>query len=188
MRIKAKWHKKGKERSLEELASALAFTTWRIGMQGVLHLENEGFQTDTQSQRMDVVAEFAAFLTHIVDRYAYSRMSGEERARFINAFALKMAEFMQDNRQDVAGPGDHAGAFVALLNARTDDYAECSFDDREGPGFSMRRTFGDHVTAVMGEKDRRWITDYVMDVETPEALRNLKRALRSLMGWEELVD
>ncbi len=188
MRIKAKWHKQGKERSLEELASALAFTTWRIGMQGVAHLEKEGFQPGGLRQRMDVVAEFAAFLTHIVDRYAYSRLDEAERARFITAFARKMAEFMQDNRQDVQGPGEHAAAFIDLLNRRTDDYAECSFDDREGPGFSMRRTFGDHVTRAMAEPDKRWITDYVMDIETPEALKNLRRALRSLMGWEELVE
>jgi len=49
----------------------------------------------------------------------------------------------------------------------------------------MRRTFGDHVTRTMGEKDRKWITEYVMEIETPEALATLKRATISLLGWED---
>jgi hypothetical protein len=64
------------------------------------------------------------------------------------------------------------------------DYADCSYSDEDGPGFSMRRTFGDHVTQKMGEKDRKWITEYVMEIETPKALKNLKRAMESLLGWE----
>jgi len=57
IRLKTKWSNKDRERSPKELASALAFTIWRIGMEGVLNLENEGFQTESQSQRMDITAE-----------------------------------------------------------------------------------------------------------------------------------
>ncbi len=184
IRLKTKWSNKDRERSPEELASALAFTIWRIGMEGVLNLENEGFQTESQSQRMDITAEFMAFLTHITDRNAYAPLSDEERAKFISALALRLASFMQDNRQDVEGPGDYRGPFIELLNNRMSDYAECSYSEEDGPGFSMRRTFGDHVTQKMGDKDRKWITEWVMEMETPEALSTLKRATRSLLGWE----
>ena len=62
MRAAARWNKKDKVRTVEETAGALGVTGWRIAAQGVLGLENEGFQTDTQSQRLDVITEFAAFL------------------------------------------------------------------------------------------------------------------------------
>ena len=62
VRVKSKWSNKGRERTLDETGGAVAFILWRIAQQGLLNLENEGFQTDTRSQRMDVIAEFLAFL------------------------------------------------------------------------------------------------------------------------------
>lgn len=185
IRLKTKWSDKDRERSPKELAGALAFTVWRIGMEGVLNLENEGFQTESQTQRMDITAEYMAFLIHMCDRNAYDPLTDEERAVFISALALRLADFMQDNRQDEEGPGDYRSLFIELINDRMSDYADCSYSEKDGPGFSMRRTFGDHVTHKMGEKDRKWITEYVMEIETPEALATLKRATNSLLGWGE---
>ncbi len=184
IRLKTKWHDKERERSVEEIGGALAFTIWRLGMEGVLHLENENFQTDTQSQRMDIAMEFVIFLLHTVDRMAHDRLTDEERAGLIIATAKKLATFLQENRESIGQMEDHRPAFIALMNQRMDDYAACSYAEPEGPGFSMRRTFGNHVTGVMGERDRKWVTDYVMDIETPEAMKTLKRAVRSLLGWD----
>lgn len=184
IRLKTKWADKNRERNPEELAGALAFTVWRIGMEGVLHLENENFQTDTQKQRIDVSSEFAIFLMHVADRMAYDNLTPEERNRFVQALALKLADFAQDNREDVQGPDDYRNAFIELLNTRTEDYADCSYDKESGPGFSMVRTFGDHVATQMGDRDNKWISGYIIDIETPDALKTLKRAIKSLLGWE----
>ncbi len=183
MRVKAKWNYKGKEHTLDETASAVAFTIWRIGQQILLNLENADFETNTRAQRMDVVGEVAAFATHLADRIAYERLGAEERAQFINAVAKYLANTMEDNRRDVEPEGDHRGQFIALLNERTDAYADCPFDDKSGPGFSMSRTLGDHISEKMGERDRKWITQQVMDVEVPEAYKTLKRAMYMLFGW-----
>jgi hypothetical protein len=67
----------------------------------------------------------------------------------------------------------------AMLNQRAADYAEFSFADEE-PGYAFRRYFGEHVRAVMGEKDNQWITDQVMDIEVPEAMKPLRKAVRDL--------
>ena len=48
-------------------------------------------------------------------------------------------------------------------------------------GFQMRRRCGDNVTKVMGEKDRKWVTDQVMDIEIPDALKTFKKVARSLL-------
>ena len=80
MRIKTKWNLKERERSLSETASAVAFILWRIGQQGILNLENEGFQTDTQSQRLDVLSEYAAYLLQLVDRMVYEQFELEDYA------------------------------------------------------------------------------------------------------------
>ncbi len=181
MRVKSKWNLKDKERSLAETGGAMAFILWRIAQQGVLNLENEGFQTDTHAQRLDIMAEFLAFLVHLVDRMTSDDLGQEERVEFITSLARHLADNMQQNRTDAEGKGEYRQPLVKLLNERAADYAEFSFTDNE-PGFAFRRYFGENVRAVMGAKDNKWITDQVMDIEVPEALKPLRKALRDLFA------
>jgi hypothetical protein len=181
VRVKSKWNLKDKQRSLPETGGAMAFILWRIAQQGVLNLENEGFQTDTNAQRLDIMAEFLAFLVHLVDRMTSDDLGQEERVEFITSLARHLADNMQQNRIDAQGKGEYRQALVTLLNERAADYAEFSFTDNE-PGFAFRRYFGENVRAVMGAKDNKWITDQVMDIEVPEALKPLRKALHDLFA------
>ena len=181
VRIKTRWNLKDRERSLSETASAVAFILWRIGQQGILNLENEGFQTDTHAQRVDIMEEFLAFLVHIVDRMTADDLSAGERQIFITALARHLADRVQENRSDIQGSGEYRQPLIELLNRRAADYAGFSFVDGE-PGYAFRRYFGEQVRAVMGEKDNQWITDQVMDIEVPEAMKPLRKAVRDLFS------
>ena len=181
MRVKSKWNLKGRERTLAEIGSAAAFILWRIAQQGTLNLENEGFQTDSNAQRLDVMTEFLAFLVHMVDRMKAASLSQEQRQEFITALARSLSDQVQENRTDAQGRGEYRQAFIGVLNERTADYAEFSVVDGE-PGYNMKRYLGEHVRAVMGVKDNQWITDQVMDIEVPEALKPLNRALGNLFA------
>lgn len=180
VRIKTRWNNKDKARSIQEVASALGFNLWRIGQAALLNLENEGFQTDTQMQRLDVVQEFMAFLIHMADRIAYDRMDDEERATFVTALARKIADYVQDNAYDFVGDGDHRSPFIDRLNRRMDDYADFTAVDQE-PSFQLLRYFGDRVTDVLGERQRKWVSTQVIDIEAPNAMKTLKRAMGSLV-------
>jgi hypothetical protein len=180
VRIRSRWKDKGKARSLEENAGALAFIEWRIAGATLLNLENEGFQTDTQTQRLDVLEELCAFLIHVTDRLVHGKMSEEDRRRFIVALALKVADTYHDNRVDVEGRGqDFRQPFVDKLNLRMGEYAEFRFENAE-PGYAFKRYLGECVTNTMGPKDRKWISDQVMEIEIPEMLKNLKKGLKDL--------
>ena len=180
VRIRSHWNKKQKERSLEEIAGALAFIEWRIASNALLDLENEGFQTDTQSQRLDVLQEFSAFLIHITDRLVHDTMGEDERQRFIVALALKMADTCHDNRVDAEGRGkDFRQPFIETLNARMADYAEFVFEDRK-PGYAFKRYLGEAVTNAMGDRDSKWISEQVMEVEVPDMLKTLEKGLKDL--------
>ena len=182
MRIRSRWNNKKKERSLEEVAGALAFIEWRIAGNALLDLENEGFQTDTQSQRLDVLQEFCAFLIHVTDRLVHDIMNEEERQRFIVALALKTADTYHDNRLDSdAGDKDFRQLFIETLNARMADYAEFVFEDRK-PGYAFKRYLGEAVTGRMGDRDRKWISDQVMEIEVPDMLKTLEKGLKDLFG------
>jgi len=180
VRIRNRWKDKEKKRSLEDVAGALAFIEWRIAGAALLNLENEGFQTDSQSQRLDVLQEFSAFLIHVSDRLIHETMNDEQRRRFIIALALKMADTYHDNRVDAAGRGqDFRQAFIDTLNVRMADYADFRFEEGE-PGYACKRYLGECVTNSMGPKDRKWISDQVMEIEIPDMLKTLKKGLNGL--------
>jgi hypothetical protein len=184
VRVKSKWSNKGRARTLDEVGGAAAFILWRIAQQGLLNLENEGFQTDTRSQRMDVIAEFLAFLLHLADRKKAEVLGVQQRQEFITSLARHLADTMQENRTDAEGKGDYRRPLIDLFNERGANYAECPMPDGE-PGYAMKRYLGECVTAVMGEKDNKWITDQVMAVEVPEALPPLNKALDELFTRAE---
>ncbi len=183
MRVKSKWNKKDKVHTLEEIGGAAAFILWRIAQQGLLNLENEGFQTDTRAQRIDVITEFLAFLVHLTDRMKSETLDENERQVFISSLAKHLASQVQENRTDAQGKGDYRKPFIELLNARAVDYAECPMPDGE-PGYAMTRYFGEGVRVVMGEKENQWITDQVMEIEVPEAMPPLRKALRELFATD----
>ncbi|HYQ73420.1 MAG TPA: hypothetical protein VET88_16035 [Gammaproteobacteria bacterium] len=184
MRVKSKWNVKGRDRGMAEVGGAAAFILWRIAQQGLLNLENEGFQTDTRAQRLDVIGEFLAFLVHLADRLKAAQLELDERTEFITSLARHLADYMQENRTDAQGKGEYRKALIDLLNERAADYADFNMPEGE-PGYAMRRYFGENVRAVMGKKENQWITDQVMEIEVPETLPPLKKALRELFAVEQ---
>ena len=180
MRVRSKWSKKDKTHTVEEVAGALAFIAWRIAGNAVLNMENHEYGTETQSQRLDIMAEFLAFTIHIIDRMTIDKFDAEERQRFMVELALKSAKHMQDNRRDIEGPGEYKQAFIDMLNQRLDEYSDCTYDPKEGASFVMRRLFGDHVTKVIGEKNKQWVTAQIIDIEVPDLFRTLNKSLPNL--------
>ena len=180
VRLKAKWNQKNRERTPEQIASAVGFNTWLLAAEACLNHENEGFETTSQSQRLDVISEYLAFSLHLVDRMTFGELEEEERVRFINALGVHLATLIQSNRIDATGPGEYRTAFVELLNVRMDEYSECSYDKDTGPGFNLKRILGNHVMSVMGEKDQKWIPDYVIDVESPKIIKGINRVMNGM--------
>ncbi|MCP4186273.1 MAG: hypothetical protein GY763_01590 [Gammaproteobacteria bacterium] len=180
-RLKRGWSDKGKDRSLEDIGGAISFNIWQISGQGVLDLENEGFQTDTHSQRLDVISEFAAYLLQVVDRMIFDSFDQTQRRNLITATGLHLAGIMQDNRQEANGEGGYGNEFLQLLNQRTGEYSSCRFDADDGPGFIFLRLLGDHVTASMGERDAKWITGYIIDSFGKQMYKNMQRILPGLI-------
>lgn len=180
-RLKGGWNQRERARSLEEIGSAISFNIWQIAGQAVLDLENEGFQTDTQSQRLDVLTEFAAFLLQLVDRMVYQQFDQHQRNTMISSAGLHMAGILQDNRLETDGKGDFRKQFLSILNERIQDYSQCQFSRSDGPSFVFLRLLGDHVSEQMGEKDNKWITGYVIDIAGKKLFKSLRRVLPGLI-------
>lgn len=176
-RLKTKWNQADRKRKPEEIAGVIGFNLWVLAGESCLFLENEGFETESRFQRLDVIAEFVAFGAHVADRMVFDEMTAAERELFINALGQHLADTMQSNRSDVQ-EGEYRSDFINLLNERMNEFSECSYNEEDGPSFSMRRIAGNYVRDVMGDKDNKWIPDYVIDSEIPKMLIALKRVFK----------
>jgi hypothetical protein len=183
VRIKSRWHKKERPKSPEESASALAFIAWRIAVNAVQEMEKAGFQlVEPPGARFDVVSELLAFLTQAADRLAYEYLEEEERQRLIPAFALRLADTLDENASDLLGPGDYREAFITKVNGRAEDYAEMAFDPEAGPGYGVLRYLGDRIRDCVAGEDTRWVLEQVVEIEGPNAFETLHKGFQDLMG------
>ena len=181
VRVKKRWNQQAAPRSLAQAANAIGSSIWKLAAEVVLNLENENFETTTQGQRVDLLEEVACFLVHYCDRWIYPRVDQAQRTEFITGLVRDIARLLEDSRVDVQGPGDYQPAFMDKLNQRASDYAGFSFSEEEGCSFAMRCRLGAHIQASMGERDNRWIPDYIVGREAPQAEAALKRSLEGLV-------
>jgi len=183
-RIKSRWHQSGRNNpsavSLADNAGAMAYITWRLSLEGAKKLHGDGYDYLSDRQRVQVLSEFVAFLLQCADRLVYEWLDDEDRALFINAFAQRLADQMQDNLTDIAGPGNYRAPFIELLNERMEAYAEFKFRNEE-PGYDFIRYFGNNVLEIMGkDQTNKWVINQVMEVDGPEVFKKFKNSLYEL--------
>lgn len=182
LRIKSHWWDETRERSLAEIAGALAAIAWRLALEKAINLHCQRFIFQDDAQRLAVIAEYVIFLIQIADRLAHARLDDAERRTLIVTLARKCAEHVQDNSVDLLGPGDYGRAFIALLNARSAEYAEFRCDE-EGPSYPFLRHLGFEIQSLMGDQEEnRWVIDQVMDRDGWEAYRHFAKAFHDLLG------
>ena len=87
---------------------------------------------------------------------------------------------MEDNKRDLIGAGEYRQEFIQQLNERNNEYSEFSYDDKDGPSFPMKRFFGDKVALIMGEKNRKWVADQVIEIECRDILSHLRKSVPNL--------
>jgi hypothetical protein len=180
VRVKKRWNQQARPRTPAQMANAIAASVWKLASNVVLNLENENFETDTQGQRIDIMEEVVCYLVHIVDRIVYEQASQQQREDFISSLVADLARLLEDSRVDVQGDGEYRAAFVEKMNQRSAEYAGYGYSADEGGGFAMRCRLGERVAEAMGERERRWIPDYIVGREAPEIEAALKRSLSGL--------
>ena len=186
VRIKSRWHHSGRNepraKGFADSAGALAFIVWRLSLENARTLHREGFDYASDRERIGVISEFCAFAVQLVDRLVHGRIDDEARAELVVALGRRLADQMQDNLVDIAGPGRYRAPFVELLNDRLDDYARFAFD-RDEPGFESLRYFGDRVMRTMGvSQTNRWVMDQVMVVSAPEMFEKVSKSVDDLLA------
>ncbi|MEY6433142.1 hypothetical protein ABC977_12090 [Thioalkalicoccus limnaeus] len=180
LRIKSHWMNEDAERSLPEIAGALAFIAWRIALDKAINLHCERFVYRDDRQRIDVIEEYLVFLIQIADRLAHRRLDETDRRTLITQFAARVTEHVQDNSLDLFGSGDYGRPFIERLNQRSDEYAAFQLAE-DGPSYAFLRHLGHEIQSLMGRvDDNRWVIDQVMDKDGYEAYKTFSRAFDNL--------
>ncbi len=182
MRVKSHWFREGTPKSAAEIAGACAFIVFRIAQNSLKNMRNARFELPAGPRYFAFLSEFLAFLTLAADRLAHRRGDEGWRIEFTTALANRVGEFLADNEADllrVDARGECKRRFVALVNARSPDYAECGWN-ADGPDYTFVRCLGHKVAAVMEEHEQTWAVSQVIDSEAPEAVEMLTRALAGL--------
>ena len=185
IRIRSSFHKAGRERTLTELASVIAMLGWKLSQDAIRRMREAQFDIDIGRQYFDFVCEYLAFLLHAADRIAYRSLTADRRREFTTALALRLAEAVEDNRDMLiadAEPGRCRRHFIELANLRGGEYADFTYDAKEGPDFGFRRFFGSRLLEIVPEKDHAWVIDQIMEIEAPEAVKALERTLEGLFA------
>ncbi|MBF0255717.1 MAG: hypothetical protein HQL47_04500 [Gammaproteobacteria bacterium] len=182
VRIKSHWHNDESDRSMADVGSALAFNAWRIAKDKAINLHGEDFVYADDRQRMGVIVEYLIFQVQVADRTAHQllEMDDETRRSLVVSFVKNLAQHLQDNSEDLFGPGDYGSAFIAQLNQRVNDYAEYNFT-ADGPSYPFYRHLGFEIQQIMGkEGENRWVIDQVMDKDGPDVAKKMMRVLMDL--------
>ena len=179
-RIHSGWNQKGKKRQIGQIASALAVSIWKISKKTLLNLENEGFDTDTWSDRIEILKEVSCFQLYVVNNEvkAYEK---EKKINFITDIAKKLNETVNTNEIDLKiSEKNRKTKFINLLNERMEEYSELQYIDE--PSYKARIILGNHLMNNMGDLDNNWIRMYVIDQEVPKILLSLRRQIGSLVN------
>ena len=188
MRIKTTWFKKEEQpKDPKETASVLASIMWRLADKFTANLSKADYDIITPQRGFILLAEFLAFEVQYADRLAYNRIDDATRATFVQALAKRLAEIMEDNIREVV-PHDDEGydyqaGFIDLLNRRLEDYAAFDLVD-EKPDFAALRYLGNCILEIMEKRDQPWIIDQIMEIEAPEAVETIRKAMRGLLETE----
>lgn len=180
LRIKSHWSNDDNERSLPEIASALAFIAWRVSVEKAINLHCERFLYQDDAQRLAVIQEYLVFMIQVADRLSHGPLDDADRRVLVTAFARKVVEHVQDNSQDLLGTGDYGSPFIELLNRRSAEYADFQLGD-DGPSYAFLRHLGFEIQTLMGQgQENRWVIDQVMDKDGWDAYKAFAKAFQDL--------
>jgi hypothetical protein len=185
IRVKTVWFKKDGERTADEIASAVATTTWRVADKAVDNLGRENYDIITAERGFKLIAEFLAFLVHYCDRMAYATLPSERRMAVLQAVSHRLGEVMEQNVHSMVGTGDgrdYKNEFIDFLNRRFAEYAAFEFPEDDKASFPALRFLGLQIRDEMGDNDKTWVMDQIMDIEMPEMMGTVRKSFKGLLS------
>ncbi len=184
MRVKSTWHKT-QVKTIDDIASALAFNSWRITKNHLEDLINEAFVIE-KAQVFNVISEYLCFLIQCVDRLMFDKLDAKQRQTLITKLAKQSADYFHENKQERIGSGEHWKGFIQIYNARSKDYANYNFTNGE-PNYHFLRYFAEKIQKAMTHVDSKWIVQQIIEIQAPKAFKSIKKSVKDLVAVEKII-
>jgi hypothetical protein len=184
MRVKSTWHKT-QIKTIEDIAGALAFNSWRITKNQLEDLINEAFVIEKE-QVFNVIQEYLCYLIQCVDRLTYDILDNNKRQELIIALAKQSADYYHENKEERIGPGDHWQEFIQTYNSRSQDYSDYQFKDGE-PNYLFMRYFAEKIQKAMTATDEKWIVQQMCEIQAPKAFKAINKSVQQLVSVDQIV-
>jgi len=116
---------------------------------------------------------------------AYATLSPERRISVLQAISNRLGEVMEENIIEAIGTDatrNYKAEFIDFLNRRFNDYAEFEFPDDEKASFPALRFLSLQIREEMGDDDKTWIMDQIMDIEMPEMMGTVRKSFMGLLS------
>lgn len=183
IRIRTTFHDK-RARTPAVLAGAVAVPAWKLAIESIGRMRRADYDIDIGRPYFEFVSEYLVFLATAADRIAHRELAPVARVEFTTALVKTLARFAEENNGMLLGaaaPGECERDFLERFNRRGADYAAFEYGD-DGPDFGFRRYFAACLQEVLPEKDRLWVIDQAMDIESPAAIKALEKTLAGLFA------
>ena len=182
-RTKSKWFARDRARDPAAIASAVAFTSWRLALEAIKRLRTARFSIDADERYFAFLRELLVFEIQVADRLVAPRCDLATRTAFLTPLCHRLGQLLGENQADLLG-GDAVAlrrAFIDLVNQRAEDYASFGFDER-GPDFSFARYCAHLLLDQAHETDRAWLVDQIVSVEAPAVVETLRPLIDHLVA------
>jgi hypothetical protein len=184
MRVKSTWHKT-QVKTIDDIAGALAFNSWRITKNHLEDLINKSFIIE-KAQVFDVISEYLCFLIQCIDRLVFDKLNAKQRQTLILKLAKQSADYFHENKQERIGSGEHWKDFIQIYNARSQDYANYEFTNGE-PNYHFLRYFAEKIQKAMTHADSKWIVQQIIEIQAPKAFKSIKKSVKDLVAVDKII-
>ena len=130
IRVKTTWFKQiDGPKSMEQQATVIASTIWRLADQAVANISRANFDILTPQRGFTLLAELSVFMLHQADRMVYGHISETDRQTLVQHIARRLAQIIEENIHETLNDREfgYQSAFIDLVNARCDEYASFDF-------------------------------------------------------------
>jgi hypothetical protein len=182
-RTKSKWFARNRARDPAAIASAVAFTIWRLAVNAIKRLRDARFTIDAGERYFVFLREWLVFLIQVADRLVAPRCDLTVRTEFLTTLCRRLGDLLGENQAELIG-GDAAEirrAFIDLVNQRAEDYATFGFT-ASGPDFAFARYLAHVLLDAAAPDDRAWLIDQIVSFEAPQAVETLGPLLDNLVA------
>ena len=103
----------------------------------------------------------------------------------LQAVSNRLGEVMEENIISVVDKDatrNYKAEFIDFLNRRFNEYAEFDFPEDDKASFPALRFLSLQIRDEMGDNDKTWIMDQIMDIEMPEMMGTVRKSFKGLLS------